>query len=218
MPHGTGPRILVTGFGPFPGMPRNPSAVLAGALTRSPQLRPADFTLSILPTSWAEAEAFAATLDAFDPDIVLMLGVAGRRRHVAIETLARNATGPFPDVTRKRPAARLLETGAPASRRIAAAPMPLLRALREAGVPARLSRDAGRYICNALAWRAYGWAEAGHRADGGPRLAVFVHIPLPRAGALSRIRLLRALEALLVALAGQYRPVAPAAVTAAAER
>lgn len=185
-------------------MPSNPSARLARALAQGraggDRLN-ARIEARILPTLWSEAAAFPAVLDAARPDIVLMLGVAGRRRAVCIECLARNATGAFPDTARRRPAAGRLETGAPAQRRLAASPMPLLHALRRAGLPARLSRDAGGYVCNALAWRGYGWAA---ETDGG-RLAVFVHIPLPRPGALSRQRLQRGLEALLVALAAQWR-------------
>lgn len=200
---GARPHILVTGFGRFPGMPSNPSAALALALARSRRLGGARVEARILPTLWSEAASFPALLDAAAPDIVLMLGVAGRRRHVCIERVARNATGVFPDIARQRPATRLLEPGAPAQRRFAAAPMPLLRALREAGLPARLSREAGGYVCNALAWRGYGWA-AGTR-----RRAVFVHIPRPRPGALSRQRLQRGLEALLMALAAQWRSAIP---------
>lgn len=206
MRHRQAPRILVTGFGRFPGMPANPSSGLASALARSRRLRSGQVEARILPTRWSEAEGFPAVLDAAAPDIVLMLGVAGRRRHVTIELVARNATGVFPDAARARPAARRLERNGPERRRLGAAPMPLLRALREAGAPARLSRDAGRYVCNALAWRAYGWAQA----DGGQRLAVFVHIP--RAGVIPAATLKRALEAVLVALAGQYRPVEPRSV------
>ncbi|WP_428029214.1 peptidase C15 [Ancylobacter sp.] len=202
---GRTPRVLVTGFGRFPGMPANPAALLArrvagGRLRAGPCLE-----AHVLPTRWDAAAAFVDTLDDRAPDIVLMLGVAARRRHVAIECVARNATGVFPDAGRRRPACRPLSPGAPAQRRVSAAPVPLLAALRGSGVPARLSRDAGGYVCNALAWSAYGWAHAGRRTDGGPRLAVFVHVPLPRPGRLALARLLRALEALLVALLAQFR-------------
>lgn len=208
-----GPRILVTGFGRFPGMPANPSAGLATSLARSRRLSAATIEARILPTRWDEAEAFAGLLERTRPDIVLMLGVAARRRHVSIELAARNSSGSFPDAARRRPCVRRLERDGPALRKLGASPMPLLRAMRETGVPVRLSRDAGRYVCNALAWRAYGWAQARSRRDGTARLAVFVHIPPPRPGALSRPRLLRAVEALLVALAGQYRPASAGAST-----
>jgi pyroglutamyl-peptidase len=58
-----------------------------------------------------------------------------------------------------------------------------MRAARGTGVDARCSRDAGRYLCNYLSWRAI---EATRR-DNGPRLAAFVHVPLlARDGAMRR--------------------------------
>jgi pyroglutamyl-peptidase len=50
----------------------------------------------------------------------------------------------------------------------------LLQAVRKAGVRARLSTDAGKYLCNYLCWQA---TEAA-TAKNGPRLAAFVHVPL----------------------------------------
>jgi pyroglutamyl-peptidase len=50
-------------------------------------------------------------------------------------------------------------------------PMParqLLAASRETRLPAVLSRDAGRYLCNYLSWRS---------AESGVRLAAFIHVP-----------------------------------------
>jgi len=44
----------------------------------------------------------------------------------------------------------------------------LLAAAREAQVPAVLSRDAGRYLCNYLCWRS---------VESGVKLAAFVHVP-----------------------------------------
>lgn len=198
------PTLLITGFGHFPGMPSNPSARLARLLARGRRFAGAQVALHLLPTRWDVAAGFRATLERSAPDVVLMLGVASRRRQVSIEVLARNATGDFPDAARHRPASRPLQPGAPAQRALSARPAPLLAALRMAGVPAHLSRDAGRYVCNALAWSAYGWAQAGCRADGGRRLAVFVHVPLPRPGRLALARLARGLDALLAALLAQF--------------
>lgn len=199
------PRLLITGFGHFPGMPANPSAQLARHLARSRPAGGARTELRLLATRWDEAAGFPALLAQTAPDIVLMLGVAARRRRVSIEIVGRKATGAFPDAAGHRPAALVLEPGAPAQRALAARPAPLLAALRAAGVPAHLSRHAGRYVCNALAFRAYGWARAGRRADGGARLAVFVHVPLPRPGRLALPQLARGLEALLAALLAQFR-------------
>ena len=195
------PRILITGFGRFPGAPANPSAPIARSLAkaRRPALAPTLRTAMVLPTTWADAAAFSATLDRIAPDIVLMVGLASRRRHISIEVRGLNATGRFPDAVRRRPLERLLQNGGPASVPCAASPAPLLHALRQTGVPAKLSRDAGRYVCNALAYRAYQWAAAGHRR----RLAVFVHIPRPSPH-LPASAITRAIEALLVALVAQF--------------
>ncbi len=50
----------------------------------------------------------------------------------------------------------------------------LLGALRSSAIPARLSRDAGRYLCNYSYWRAL------DRAGNGHPLVQFVHIPRVR--------------------------------------
>jgi pyroglutamyl-peptidase len=52
-------------------------------------------------------------------------------------------------------------------------------------VPARLSRDAGRYLCNYLCWR----ATEAVRANHGPRLAAFIHVPLIRHGSIPSRRI-----------------------------
>ena len=62
----------------------------------------------------------------------------------------------------------------------------LLRAAMASGVDARASRDAGNYLCNYLSWRAIEAVRAGH----GPRLAAFIHVPLPaRDGSSQRRRM-----------------------------
>ncbi|MDR6952761.1 pyroglutamyl-peptidase [Ancylobacter sp. 3268] len=198
------PHILITGFGPFPGAPANPAASLARDLARlrRPALAGTRRSLRILPTLWEQAAGFPSTLDAFAPDIVLMIGLAARRRAVSIEWLGRNHTRLLPDAARRHPSERRFEAGSAAIRRGGFDAAPLLQALAVAGLPARLSRDAGGYVCNALAWSAYGWARQG----GARRLAVFVHIPRPRAGGrLDRGRMLRGLGNLMVALVAQHR-------------
>ncbi|WP_018389825.1 hypothetical protein [Ancylobacter sp. FA202] len=205
----TAPTVLITGFGRFPGMPANPSAGFARRLARGRRVAGAQVALHLLPTRWDEAAAFPALLECTKPDIVLMLGVAARRRYVSVERVARNATGVFPDAAHRRPASRPLQPGAPAELEMTARPAPLLAALRAAGVPAHVSRHAGRYVCNALAWSAYGWARAGRRGDGGPRLAVFVHVPLPRPGRLAPACLTHGLETLLAALLAQFHQSRP---------
>ncbi len=50
----------------------------------------------------------------------------------------------------------------------------MLRAALASGIDARLSRDAGSYLCNYLSWHAIETT----RRDNGPHLAAFIHVPL----------------------------------------
>jgi pyroglutamyl-peptidase len=169
-------RILITGFGRFPGSPVNPSGLVAARLAR--RRRPA------LAGARLVAHVFATRYDAVDhelpvllareqPDIVVMFGVATRARQVRIEARARNRVAVlFPDAGGYRPTARTISPGADARRN----PLPLARlvkAARAAGVAAVRSRNAGTYLCNYVYWRAL---EAADR-PGGPGLVIFIHVP-----------------------------------------
>src|SRR3954454_23662777 len=135
-----------------------------------------------------------------------MFGLAARTPQVRIETRARNARSTsFPDVTGYRPDARAIAPGKPA----AFAPAPfarLLAASRNSRLRSRLSRDAGRYLCNYVYWRALEAARSG-------TLAQFIHVPpvskVPRRpGSKRRVShagLVRAGEAILLALLAAHR-------------
>jgi pyroglutamyl-peptidase len=193
--------ILITGFGPFPGAPFNPTAPLALALARR---RLGERRIAhIFRVSYAAVDRELPMLLAREkPRALVMFGLAGRTRHLRIETRARNAfaraladaDGYMPVTAAIAPAApTLLPLRAPARR--------LVTAAKAAGVPAALSGDAGRYLCNYLCWRA---AEAARA--GAPRLVAFVHVPSvrrtpappsPRAPGLTMVDLIRAGEAIV---------------------
>lgn len=202
--------ILITGFGRFPGAPFNPSGPLARAVARRRRPAFADTrrVLHIFETSYAAVDRDLPKLLAkHKPDIVLMFGLAGRTSYVRIETRARNARSIlFPDVTGYRPDARTIASGKPAIR----GPAPfarLLGAARATGTAARLSRDAGRYLCNYVYWRAL------EASRSGTPLAQFIHVPwVPivkrrpgRKRRMSHAVLVRAGEALLRALIAAHR-------------
>jgi pyroglutamyl-peptidase len=108
------------------------------------------------------------------PRVLIMFGLAARTKFVRVEMLAHNRQSRFfPDADGRIPDSYRVLLRAPESMRGRAPFVPLVRAARAAGVDARLSRDAGRYICNYVYWRAL---EAAERT-GGPELVVFVHVP-----------------------------------------
>ena len=194
-----GRHLLVTGFGPFPGVPVNPSAVVArrlGELARRHGLAGGDVRVLILPTAYGAIPTLLEAALAEAPGAVLMLGVARRATRVRVETRARNrASRLFPDASGTVARCLTLAAGGPAERRTGAAG-PALATLRRSGIAAIPSQDAGRYLCNAAYYRGL--------AEGIPVL--FVHIPpLPRAGRPGPLRRgkapVEALAAALVAVA-----------------
>jgi pyroglutamyl-peptidase len=171
--------VLITGFGPFPGAPFNPSGALACAIAtvRRPGLAEVMRIAHVFATRYSVVDRELPELLArHKPDVVLMFGLAARTPFVRIETRARNAKSVlFADAEGRLPRTRAIAPDGPALRR----PRPaafgrLLRTARATRVDTRLSRDAGRYLCNYLYWRALE-ATAGEDA-----IVQFVHIPLVR--------------------------------------
>ena len=179
-------RILVTGFGPFPGAPFNPTQPLVSRLTRlrRPAFDDVELSSHIFPVTYtAVDEELPQALAKYRPHALLMFGLAGRTDYLRIETRARNAvTMLWPDAAQARSRKGSIAGGADAQR-FGPHTAKLLRAAQATGIDARASRDAGSYLCNYLSWRAI----EAVGADDGPRLAAFIHIPpLARSGAFRR--------------------------------
>jgi pyroglutamyl-peptidase len=172
------PVLLVTGFGPFPGAPSNPSERLvrglAGAFARRLARLGVRLETRILDVRHATiAPALAALEAGLAPDAALHFGLAGRRRVVTVETRAHNRNRLFSvDAGRRLPEGLLLERGGPATRR-ATAPLARLTAALGRATPTRVSIEAGAYVCNRTLWVSLAQAPRG-------RPVVFVHIPRPR--------------------------------------
>jgi pyroglutamyl-peptidase len=170
-------RILITGFGPFPGAPFNPTMPLVARLLRlrRPAFSEVDLSGHIFPVTYKAVDRELPQLLAkHRPHALLMFGLATRTRHMRIETRARNAvTMLWPDADHTSVCKGSIAAGADAAR-FGPHTARLLRAALGTGIDARPSRDAGSYLCNYLSWRAI---EAVN-AEGAPHLAAFVHVPL----------------------------------------
>lgn len=169
-------RLLITGFGPFPGVPANPSGHLArrvGALSRMRRIRGGPPRVLVLPTAYDAIPETLVPALVDRPAAILMIGVALRSTRPRVEFRARNrASRLFPDASGCIAGRLSLEPDGPAERRSPHARAALAR-LRREGVAAIRSQDAGRYLCNAAYYRAL--------AEGCPVL--FLHIPpFPKPG------------------------------------
>ncbi len=170
------PTILVTGFGPFPGAPFNPTGPLVQRLARlrRPRLAEVKIVAHVFATSYAAVDRDLPRLLAkHKPAALLMFGLAPRARVLRIETRARNTVSLLPDAGGAALHRHAIATSGRSAIALPAPTRSLLAAVRASHVPAALSRDAGRYLCNYLAWRAAGAAGT----NDGPRLAAFVHVP-----------------------------------------
>ena len=170
-------RILVTGFGPFPGAPFNPTMKLVDRLMllRRPAFDALELVSHIFHVTYATVDReLPQLLKKHQPDALLSFGLADRTSYLRIETRARNAITtivPDADGTRMRKGAIAEDADA---MMFGPHTAKLLRAALATGIDARASRDAGAYLCNYLSWRAI---EATRQANG-PQLAAFIHIPL----------------------------------------
>ena len=204
----TEPTVLITGFGPFPGARFNPTGPLVRRLgrLRRPALASMRRVIHVFPTSYAAVDReLPLLLRRHQPVALLMFGLSTRTPHLRVETRARNAVAILPDARGVAPRGRTIAKTGPSSRRLAVPATRLLTAARAARVPAALSREPGRYLCNYLCWRA---AEAA-----GP--VAFVHVPPIRGSARRRSAayrrrlalddLVRAGTAMLVALIAASR-------------
>jgi len=209
-------RILITGFGPFPGAPFNPTEPLVARLMRlsRPALGDVELSSHIFPVTYAAVDReLPQLLTKHRPHALLMFGLANRTPHLRVETRARNAvTTRWPDANRTRARKGSIMDGVDAMR-FGPHMGKLLRAAIGTGIDARASRDAGSYLCNYLSWRAI---EATAN-DNGPALTAFVHVPLiarngvsPHKGSAHRItleELVDAGEAMLLELVRLTRGV-----------
>jgi pyroglutamyl-peptidase len=187
-------RILITGFGAFPGAPYNPTGPLVARLLRLRRPAFADIELSghIFPVTYRAVDReLPQALAKHRPQALLMFGLASRTSFLRVETRARNAvTMLWPDAAQTRSRKGSIADDIDA-KMFGPHTAKLLRAALATGIDTRASRDAGSYLCNYLSWRAI-------KATGnnGPRLAAFVHVPLltrdgtsPRKGTTHRITL-----------------------------
>src|SRR5215212_8896232 len=169
-------RILVTGFGPFPGAPYNPTQALVARLMRLRRPAFADIELSshIFPVTYKAVDRELPQVVAkHRPQGLLMFGLANRTPYVRIEIRARNAiTMLWPDADHIRVRKGSIKSGAEAMT-FGPHTTKLLQAAVATGIDARSSRDAGSYLCNYLSWRAIETT----CEKKGLALAAFVHIP-----------------------------------------
>lgn len=169
-------RVLVTGFSPFPKNPINATAALAPVVADTIQRAFPDVraTALVLPTEWQRGPwMLEDALLSATPDVLVSFGIASRAKGFEIETRALNACSDATDAAGCVFDGDTLDARAPDQLPASFPVVEMLRRLRAHGLPARPSRHAGLYLCNAVLFQAL---RVAHHL---PRLARvgFVHLP-----------------------------------------
>lgn len=166
------PRVLITGFGRFPGVAENPSSWLAQTLAgRSPPEFHGDLHVRVLPTEWQATTLIPDLYAALQPTLMIHFGLNQRAKSLRIERSAHNRIGARPDACGALPLGPVIHANGP-DRIDTAVPVWALAAhLRRLGLPATASPSAGSYLCNFLYYHSLAWAHRNRCR------ALFVHIP-----------------------------------------
>lgn len=163
--------VLLTGFEPFDGADRNPSADAVAAVAAGYD-GAHELVAATLPVAFeASAHRLRTLIAEHSPDVVIATGLAGGSARVAIERIGVNLIDArIPDNDGDQPFDAPSEAGGPAARFSTLPVKRLLQVLTAEGLPAQLSLSAGTYVCNHVLYTAVGAV----RQDA---VAGFVHLP-----------------------------------------
>jgi pyroglutamyl-peptidase len=170
------PTILLTGFGPFPGIAANATSVLVPRIAAAARevFAGCRVETAVLPTEWqAGLDRVGRLYREVRPTLALHFGVAGKATGFEIETRARNVCSQSRDAAGAMPDGRCVTPEGPEYMPATLPAAHIVERLRRRGLPASLSRDAGGYLCNALLYRAQELA----RALAMPARSGFIHLP-----------------------------------------
>ena len=141
-------KILITSFEPFGGDKLNSAQE---ALRFIPdEIRGAKLVKLCLPVIFGRsAELLREAIRAEQPDAVLCLGQAGGRKALTPERVAINLEDArIPDNAGQQPEDTPIDPGGPDAYFSTLPVKSMVRAIRNAGVPAEISNSAGTFVCN----------------------------------------------------------------------
>ncbi|MEM7224901.1 MAG: pyroglutamyl-peptidase I [Pseudomonadota bacterium] len=180
-------RLLLTGFEAFGTTPVNPAEQVARLLDGE-EIAGAKIVGRVIPNTFFTCiEVVKTAIAELRPDAVVMMGEYGGRAMITVERIAQNLNDGSRYGLRDNAGQLLQDTPtAPEGPAAYLSRLPIramVRAMRDAGIPADISDAAGTFCCNHLM---YGILH--HIAQEGSRLrAGWVHLPhLPEVAALEQ--------------------------------
>lgn len=170
-------KILVTGFGSFPGVPHNPCLDVIKYIQSHHLYASGHIQTLVVPVSYSQSiDSLNTAIAKWNPDGIIELGVSRRAEGVRLESTAynlRNAS--IPDIDGIHCINQPISVGLPINSSKHSA-LPLLEIVEEMTrtiehtLKVEYSTDPGRYVCNNIYW---------HTMQVYPQIpSVFVHIPM----------------------------------------
>jgi len=169
----TTPTVLLTGFAPFAGEATNPSWDAVAALADA-RIGGHRIVARSLPVAFgASIDSLRAAIDELAPALVLCVGQAGGRPQLSIERIAINVDDArIPDNADACPIDQPVVADGPAAYFSTLPIKAMLKALRDAGIPAEISQTAGTYVCNHVFYGLMHVLQSCPGTRGG-----FIHVP-----------------------------------------
>jgi pyroglutamyl-peptidase len=169
-------KLLVTGFGAFPGVPANLTGTLVAEWqNKHPNWPFSEMYFEVLPTSYERAGAsVSALIKDLHPDFVLMLGVGDVRAMVQLERFAVNIDDCIvADVFGLVREGLTIASDCPAALKTPIDVSRLRQLLALKDIFSEISNHAGTYVCN----HAYFVALREAALVKKPTNVLFAHLP-----------------------------------------
>lgn len=164
--------ILFTGFTPFDGRQYNASWIAAKDLCANHGTHHIAHSLRI-PVCWGEpSQHLIRAVERWRPRIIISMG-EGKPGQFTLESRARNTRAQRQDNNGSLPQDKLIEANGDSVRYSSAPLSSIANALRESGINAQCSDDAGAFLCEELLYGLEGLkAQTSH-----VELVIFAHVP-----------------------------------------
>jgi pyroglutamyl-peptidase len=164
-------RVLLTGFTTFGEHTTNPSRLIVEALAQ----QRSDVYTAVLPVEYrTSGELVCDLIRQYQPDSVLMLGLAAKRSAINLERFALNVDdATLPDNAGELRNGQMIAADGPAAY-ISTLPLEVIRSMIAAlDVPVVISNHAGAFLCNHVFYMARHYLEqTGRTVPCG-----FIHVP-----------------------------------------
>ena len=175
-------KILVTGFDPFGGDAINPAFEAVKLIPA--KVAGATIIKEEIPTVFGKCgEVLEKLIEKHQPDAVMCVGQAGGYSAIAVEKIAVNlAEARIPDNENQQPSDEAIVEGAPLAYFATLPVKAMVQAIKDNGIPAKVTYSAGTFVCNDIMYRLlHMTAQKFPKIRGG-----FVHVPFDTAQVVGR--------------------------------